>query len=212
LYYEQIRNDFSDTELAPQATVALSILYTKMKRFQDAVNVVKDFDGRFPNSSLAPEASYQMGISYLSLQQKDAARDAFQATIEKYPTDIFAERSRLHLARILQEKKEYRASIDTLEGIISRRNDDLAAEALLLMGENYLFLKKTKDALQAFLDVSEQYTEFPLLVERGLLGQGECYERLREKKKAKDVYQRVVETAVDPKIKKDAEDRLRRLR
>jgi TolA-binding protein len=73
-------------------------------------------------------------------------------------------------------------------------------------------LKKTKDALQAFLDVSEQYTEFPLLVERGLLGQGECYERLREKKKAKDVYQRVVETAVDPKIKKDAEDRLRRLR
>jgi TolA-binding protein len=80
------------------------------------------------------------------------------------------------------------------------------------MGEDYLLLKKTKDALRAFLDVSEQYTEFPLLVERGLLGQGECYERLREKKKARDMYQRVVETAVDPQIKKDAEERLKRLR
>jgi TolA-binding protein len=211
-YYEQIRRDLTDTELAPQATLALCVLYNKMKRYQDAVNVVRDFDGRFPTSPLVPEANYQLGVSYLSLKEKEAAQRSFLSTIEKYPTDIFAERSRLQLARILQEKKEYQASIDTLEGIVSRRNDDLAAEALLLMGEDYLLLKKTKDALRAFLDVSEQYTEFPLLVERGLLGQGECYERLREKKKARDMYQRVVETAVDPQIKKDAEERLKRLR
>ena len=33
-------------------------------------------------------------------------------------------------------------ALDTLDRVVARRNDDLAAEALLLMGENYLSLKK----------------------------------------------------------------------
>lgn len=211
-YYEQVRSDYYDTEIAPQAASALCVLYIKMKQYRNAVSVASDFEVRFPNSLFAPEVRYHSGKALLLLNDKNAAQQEFQATIEKYPTDIFADRSRLQIARLLQEKKAYQASLDTLENIVSRRSDDLAAEAMLLIGENYLLLKKTKDALQVFLDVSEQYTEFPLLVERALLGQGECYERLRDRKKARSAYQKAVETAVDPAVKKDAEERLRRLR
>ena len=80
------------------------------------------------------------------------------------------------------------------------------------MGENYLSLKKTADALQAFRDVYEQYEEFPIMVERARLGAGESYERLRDNRRAIELYEMIVAAPVDPAMKLDAEERLRRLR
>jgi len=73
-------------------------------------------------------------------------------------------------------------------------------------------LKKPADALQAFRDVYEQYTEFPILVERAYLGGGESYERLRDTRQAAALYEKIVKNPVDPAMKQDAEERLRRLR
>jgi tetratricopeptide (TPR) repeat protein len=108
--------------------------------------------------------------------------------------------------------KQYRASLDTLNSVLNRRSDDIAAEALLMAGENYLSMKKPADALQAFRDVYEQYTEFPMLVERAHLGAGECYERLKNVRDARLHYEEVVASGIDPAVKKDAQERLRRLR
>ena len=148
----------------------------------------------------------------MNFPDKIEAMNQFQRVITLHPTEIFADRSRLQIARMHLVRKEYVAALDTLNGIVERRNDDLAAEALLLMGENYLSLKKPKDALQAFQDVVNQYAEFPLLVERGRLGAGECYERLRDRARARAMYQEIVKSGVDPGIRKDAQTRLKRMR
>ena len=116
------------------------------------------------------------------------------------------------MAQILREGKEHRAAIDTLTSVLNRRSDDIAAEALVMVGQNFLGMKKYTDALQAFNDVLRQDTDFPLMTERARRGLGESYEKLRDRKQSRAAYEEVAKTAIDPALKKEAKDRLRRLR
>ncbi|MBI4810450.1 MAG: tetratricopeptide repeat protein, partial [Ignavibacteriales bacterium] len=211
-YYERVVADYSDAEFAPNAALALGIAHIKIKQHKPAAEVLQEFEQKFPNSPLLSEVRYNLGMVLLNQKDKKPALIQFQKVIQNHPDDIFSDRSRLQIARLHIAKKEFKASLDTLNNLIARRNDDLAAEALLVMGENYLSLKKPADALQAFKDVYEQYEEFQLLVERAHLGAGECYVRLRDLKLARAEFEKVVNSAIDPSIKKDAQERLKRLR
>jgi len=211
-YYEEILRNFDDTEVAQNVRLMTGVSYIKLKRFRAAVGALENFSTKYPNSPLISEASYQLGVAQMNIPDRQSAKRVFRQVITSHPDDIFADRSRLQLSRLHIAAKEYKMSLDTLDRVVARRNDDLAAEALLLMGESYLSLKKPADALQVFKDVYEQYTEYPILVERAHLGGGESYERLRDKRQAVSLYEKIVNNPVDPAMKKDAEDRLRRLR
>ncbi len=210
-YYEEILRNFDDTEVAQNVRLMTGVSYIKLKRYRAAVTALEDFAAKYPKSPLLSEAAYQLGVARMNVPDRPAAKRTFQQVITDHPDDIFADRSRLQLARLHIAAKEYKMALDTLDRVVARRNDDLAAEALLLMGENYLSLKKPADALQAFKDVYEQYAEYPILVERARLGGGESYERLRDTRQARALYELIVNNPVDPAMKKDAEDRLRRL-
>jgi len=211
-YYQQIVNNFADADAAPSIALALGHTHIKLKQFSQAKDVFTEFEQKFPASPLVPEAQYQLGMTLLEMKDSSGGLTQFQSVIRRNSTDIFAERSRLQIASYHQRKRQYQASIDTLEGVVTRRNDDLAAEALLIIGDDYLFMKRNGDALQAFLDIIEQYPEFAIQVERAKLGAGDAYTRLAEKKKAKKLYQEIIAAPVNPDMKKEAETRLRRLR
>lgn len=210
--YQRILKDFSETETAPAAALALGSAYTRTRRYTDAVGVLQEFSPKYPSSPLGAEAQYDLGIAYRSMPDREKARGQFVAIIQQRPADVFADRSRMQIANIDSGEKEYKRAIDTLEVIVSHRSDDIAAEALLMMGDCYMALKKYVDALQSYKDVIEQYTDFPLLIERGHLGAGRAYERLRDRKHARSEYGEVVKSAHDATVTKEAEDRLRRLR
>lgn len=212
-YFNQIVMSFPHTDVAPPSLLSLGLLAARQKQWNLAMAHLNQFEGRYPTSPLRWEAEYNIGVAQLGLKNTQAARAQFQKVAQSAPRDeVFADRSRLQLARMHQSAKQYAEAIDTLTDIVARRDDDIAAEALLLLGEVYLALKKPSDALQSFSRVVEGFSTYPLLVERGLLGSGECYERLNDRAQARKMYAKVAETAVDPMIKNDAEDRLRRLR
>lgn len=211
-FYDRLRREQPDAENTPAATLALGLAQIKTKQYAAAVAAFDEFERRFADSPLLPEVRYNRGIALSLLPDPAGARAQFESLITPNPADLFSERSRLQVAKIAIKQKAYKAALDTLNALVSRRNDDLAAEGLLLIAECYVAGKKTVDALQAYKDVYEQYTEFPLLVERARFGAGECYERLKDIPKARQSYEAVVTSAIDPVMRKDAQERLKRLR
>ena len=211
-YYERIRKEFPDAEVAQTAGLALGLAQIKAKQYKPAVSVLEDFERRYPDSPLLSEARYNRGVALSLVPSASEAAAQYAFVIAHHPADIFADRSRIQISRILIGKKEYKAVLDTLNALVSRRNDDLAAEGLLVIAECYIAMKKTPDALQAYKDVYEQYAEYPLFVERARLGAGGCYEKLRDIPKARSAYEAVANNAVDPVVRKDAQERLKRLR
>ncbi len=212
-YFNLVLNKYPASDYAPQAAMSIAHLLQKQKKYKEAIDYLKLFDVNYANSSLVWEARYNLGVALLNQKDLENAKKQFDKVITLAPSnEVFAYRSRLQIARMLQNRKLYHISNDTLTVIINNLSDDIAAEALLLMGENYLLLKDPKSALEAFNQVIEAFANYPLLVERALLGSGECYERLKDRNQARRVYQQIIQNPIDPVVKKDAEDRLRRLK
>jgi len=211
-YYAQVFEDFSDAETAPASAVALGILQTKARQYGEAVSTFEKFALSYQDSPLLAEAEYYHGVALAALADKRAAFAQFQSVISRYPENVFADRGRIRLATLLSDRKDYRSSLDTLTSVVSRRSDDIAAEALIMIGENYLSMKRYTDALQAFNDCIRQYTDFPLMVDRARMGLAGSYEKLRDRKRARTAYEEASKSAVDPKVRKDAAERLKRLK
>jgi TolA-binding protein len=210
-YYRKIVDQFSDTDVAPAAALSLATAQIKGGQFRDAAGVLGMFERKYPDSPLLTEVKFYHGIALAGLPDTKGAMEIFQALIREHGDDIFSDKSRLEIGRILQERHDYAASLDTLTGLVTRRSDDLAAEGLVMIGHNYLAMKRTTDALQAFNDCIRQYTDYPLWVDRARLGLGEAYEKLRDRTRARAAYQEVVTSTVDPALKKEAEQKIRRL-
>lgn len=211
-YYQRVLLEYSDMDFAPNVALALGINLIKAKQYGDAASSLRNFESHFPHSPLLSEARYNYGIAIIPDAGGKEAVEVFREIITRFPDDVFADRSRLQLAIHHYGMKQHRASIDTLEQILRRRSDDVAAEALLMIGENYLSMKRSKDALQAYKDLFDQYQEYPLLVEKAHFGAGACYERMRNKASARSEYAAVVKSGLDSELKKESEKRLRRLR
>ncbi len=211
-YYQQVVSGFSDVEIAPAVTLALSLVHIKIKQFRAAVMDLQDFDKRYSDSPLSTEAHYQLGIAQLNIPEYASAMTQFRSVIEQQPENILAEKSRLSIARIHFLKKEYTRSLDTLSRIVSSRGDDIAADALVMIGDNYASMKKYREALQAYNDVIQQYMEFPLQIERARFALAKTYEKMNDRKLARAQYQKILESPIDPTIKYEAEQRMRRLR
>ena len=211
-YYKQVAKDFTDADVAPAATLELGIAYVKQKSYADAAATLKPFETTFPGSPLLSEAEYYSGVALAHTGEENGAMRQFQSLLEKFPADVFADRSRLQIADILHDRKEHRAAIDTLAGILNRRSDDIAAEALNMIGDNYLAMRKYTDALQSYNDVIRQYTEFPLMIDRARLGLGTAYEKLGERFQARAAYQELLKSGVDPVLKNEAQQRLKKIK
>jgi TolA-binding protein len=211
-YYQQIIAEAPDHEFAPSALLAVGNLHVKQRRWQEAVTTLAEFAQRYPDSPLRSEAEYNAGIALQGLNNQTAARQKFEAIIATYPAgEVFADRSRLQIARAHQARREFQAAVDTLARVVSLRDDDIAAEAFLLLGELYLALNRYDNALRSFTEVSERFAHFPALNDRALLGMGEAYERKNDRANAIAAYSRLVEVSQDASLKRDAEERLRRI-
>jgi TolA-binding protein len=212
VYFRRVVTQFPEMEFTPSAALALGNGLIKTKQYRDALDGLKDFETRYPSSPLVPEVCYQRGVALAGQKETRQAIDQFSVVIGKYPNDVFADRSRMQIAGIHTSMKAYKAAIDTLGGIVTRRNDDLAAEALIMIGGNYYAMKKYVDALQSYKDLYTQYTDFPLYVEKAHFGAAQCYERLGNRKQARSEYEQVVNSGVDQALRKQAQEKVRRLR
>lgn len=210
--YEKVISDFPDAEGATAARLALGIVQIKAKQFRAAAASLQGFEKRYPDSPLLTEVHYQLGIALMNIPDDERALIQFRSVIESAPDNIFADRSRLQMAHVLTQRKDYKISLDTLDALLRRRSDDLAAEGLIMIGETHVAQKKYREALQAYHDVIEQYKDFPVQVERARVRLGEAYEKMKDRKQARLAYEEIFKSPVDPAVQKDVEQRLKRLK
>lgn len=97
--FEEIVNDHSDSELAPEVLSQLAGLYQnkKIKSLSEKENLVKAVElfkklhTDYPNSSFAPSGLFMAGfINANELQNYDEATKLYKQFLEEYPNDELA--------------------------------------------------------------------------------------------------------------------------
>lgn len=210
--YKIVFEKYPANDLAVSAVIEVGTLYNRDKKYDDAVKLYEQATTTFRNSQRYPELMFLKGETYVKKGDRGSAYDIFDEVVIYYDGTIFADKSRLELGKIELAAKRYDNAVKYLQHIVTKRTDELAAEAQYVTGLVYLDQKKNTEAITAFVRVTNLYANFTEWTAKSYLRLGEIYERMKETGKAREIYRNLIQKHRGDEYGIEAEQKLRRLK
>ncbi len=192
--FTDVKRNYGYSRYARLAELRIADAKYRQKEYAEAVSGYRDFVHDHPNDPEVPYARYKITkalyqdtepqILLAPLEERDLvnvldAYDTIREMIADYPgykhraeLDFMLEvvtgmlaRHDLYVARFYLREHRYEAVIARIESALTRyENSGLEPEALVLLGETYLRMKKPGKARAAFERVVNEYPATPFIV------------------------------------------------
>jgi len=125
--------------------------------------------------------------------------------------NLFADKAKLELAIIELARKQYDLVSSLLTEVIKNRKDEIGAKAQYFLGVNYYEQNKIDDAITALVRVRSVFAIYDEWFTRSLLKLGDCYLKLNDKKKARDMFSAVKKNHPNNEFGQEANQKLKGL-
>ena len=106
-------------QIGEQAEYDTALAILREGRYTEAAQAFKKFLADHPGSTYADNANYWLGEAYYVTRNFDKAQRAFQGLVDTFPQSAKVPGSRLKIAYILYEKKDWPAARKTLSDLVS---------------------------------------------------------------------------------------------
>lgn len=185
-----------------------ALLYIEAKQTDRGMALLRRIQESDPRSAEAAEAGYQIGLLLESVGQRESAVKEFEKVRGGFPASTAADKSGIRLARLRSAFGDYHEALDILTPILSRRNDEIGAEAQFLRGVFLVQLGRHEDAETAFLRVRILFGSFEKWTALSLLELGNIYLSRGHVEKAREAFNSVTRIKGQPDAANEAKRRL----
>jgi tol-pal system protein YbgF len=209
--FNYVVNTYPSSSMSENALLEIGMVYLARKDFPEAVGIFDRVETNFSGKDAAVEAGYQKAIALELGGDTAKARMQFQVVAKKYPQSVFADKSRVSLARIYRSEVKTSEALAILNEVATSRTDDLGAEAQYELGITRQLSGEYEPAIAAFLRVKYVFPSEEEWIARSYLKLGECYKATKQTGKAKDAYEMVLKSHKNDDLGKEAEQKLREL-
>ncbi len=114
-------------QVVEQAEYDKALAILREGRYPEAAQAFKQFLADHPGSTLADNASYWLGEAYYVTRNFDKAQGAFQSLVDTFPQSAKVPGSRLKIAYIHYEKKNWKTARKALTDLVSEYSDTTVA-------------------------------------------------------------------------------------
>ena len=202
---------YSNHELAANAQLKLGQLAYQENNYEEAESYFNAVISNHPESAEALSALLETAITQETLNKSNLATTNYQKLIDQYPQTSYADRARNNLGRMITTERQGTDAINLHKTVISRRTDELAAEAQYLIGWTYFMNSSYEQAAENLLRVRYLYPQYDRWVALATLKAGECFEALDNKNEAQRLYELVIEQHPDDEYNTAAQAGLTRI-
>jgi len=144
--------------LTPEFNLLIARGYFEEGEFGQAKIRLREILERFPENSAVPEALYLLGLCSLKEKKKEEAMSYFDRFLAFYPQDSLTAAVAIEKGNLLINQEEWEKAMEVLKKI-PKENRVLYAESLFKIGDCLQNLKRPKDALHSYLEVSTFYND-----------------------------------------------------
>ncbi len=216
LIYNRVVELHGAAPAAERARIEAAGLHLRAQEWSAASDGYSGFVAAYPTSERINEARFGLAAARLRLKDTAAALEQLERVLatdtSSSEEDLFLDRSRIMFARVTALRGGSERALELLAAVVSRRLDDIAAEALLLRGELLYRLKDYAGGLAELRRLMTDFSTFPEFAEPGTLLAGAIHEQLTNYVAARDLYTQLQATAESPAIRAEAEARLKKLK
>ena len=132
-------------------------------------------------------------MTLIDMGQDSAGAEVFNNISDTYGGTVFAAKSKLELGIMQMVAKQYGAAESYFGDLAANRTDDIGAKAQYYLGVSAFDQGNYTEAITALVRVRTIFPSYEEWVVKSYMKMGECYLKLKDNKKAKEMY-RIVYT------------------
>jgi len=187
-----ITQKYPRSAVASRSLIELGSIYYAREDYQQAESVFNRVISEYKQSDELFKGYLELAKSQEALRKYDEAKRNYNQVIIQFSSDIIADRARVNLGKIFLEEGAGDQSLDLFKMVISRRTDELAAEAKYFIGIVYKNKEDYQSAYEHLRGVTYIYPRYDTWATRGLLEAGFCLEKRNMLIDAQKIYEEVL--------------------
>jgi TolA-binding protein len=194
-------------ELVPTARVLAAEAHVKANRLREALEQYQALVRTMPTHALVPQALYRSGELASKLGRPADAEAAWTALRRDFPQDERATPAGLLMADLYAKRKQWDRALEIGQAVASRDGPE-RSDALLIVGQSALQLRKNPEAAQAYHAVAVEAPRGSKRYFEGVAGLAAALDAAQDREGARKAYREIVETSQDPELSQWAQRRL----
>jgi TolA-binding protein len=210
--FNLIFNSYPESEFATAAVIENGNIYNNQQNYDAALNIYDKALSSLPDTKRYPEILFNKGMTLVNKKNDDEAENVFTDVIQKYNGTIFAEKSKLELGIIALNKKQFETADPYFQDLAEKRTDEIAAQAQYYYGVSLFNRNNINDAITSFVRVGTSFPAYDDWVTKSCLKLGDCYSKLNDNQRAKEMYRSVLSKHKNDDYGKEAKAKLRGVR
>jgi len=206
-----ITESYLNKEVGLPAVIELGKIYNTDQNYDAAIQLYSKVQDQFDNPEKNAEVLYEKALTHVKKGEVTIAYDIFNDLSSYYIESVFADKAKLELGLIELARKNYGRSEELLKTLGEIRNDDIGAKAQFNYAVVLFEQKKYDDAISALVRVRSVFPGYNEWYTRSLLKLGDCYIKIKEWKKAREMYKAVKKKHPKDEFGKEANKKLKTL-
>ena len=195
------------SDLAPSARGLVAEAHAKAGRLREAIEQYQALIRTAPTNALVPQALYRVGELSLRLNRPTDAEAAWTTLRRDFPQSPLVAPAGLATAHLYEQRKQWEPALQAAQSVADLKGEE-RSEALLLVGQSALQLRRNADSAQAYHAVVVEAAPGSKRYFEGLAGLAAALEAAADKEGAKRAYREIVDTGQDPELVRWARGRL----
>jgi tetratricopeptide (TPR) repeat protein len=204
-------NAYASSEFRSSALYEVANAYYTLGDYPTAAQEYRQFIQGFPDDSNMPQALLNYGECLLRLEDANGANKIFNRILQQYPNSPQAAQAGMLVGETFVIQQQCDKAEQVYAPVISGGDRILAAQAQMSLARCYERTADLEKAVTEYLKMIYLYSEQKDFVDQATYAAATIYEQLGRIPEARNLYQKLVNTAVTPEIIEQAKNRLRRL-
>jgi tetratricopeptide (TPR) repeat protein len=201
--------NFPSCSLAPQAQKLIVACYTALEKHEEVIEAAKKFCQYFPDHEEIPLMLYYQGAEYFAIKEYQKTIKTLEHLREKYPQSEYVNKTVVILAQSLMKVGRSEKAIAILkQGLETETDENQRVEILYYLGEVYTSLGKEEEAIATYSQLLSSSVQDNLTKIRGFYKLALLYEERNEAAQAIQIYQAIMNSSSDERIRQDALGRI----
>ncbi|MFH0733807.1 MAG: tetratricopeptide repeat protein [bacterium] len=210
-HYNLIVTNYLSSEVGISSVLEMGKLYSKKNEYEKAIELYNTAIKKLPDSDKIPELLFVKAQANVELLEMQAAYETFNQIITYHDGSIFAAKSKIEVGILEMNRGAYENAESLFKELGQIRTDDIGAQAQYYYGLTLFNQNKINDAISALVRVRSVFASYDEWYGKSLLKLGDCYVKIKDNRKARDMYNSVAKKHKNDELGKEANKKLNRL-
>jgi TolA-binding protein len=209
--FTQVFESYPTSEAAASSVIEVGNIYNNMKNYNAALALYDKAISRLSKSPKLPEILFNKGMTLINKNDISTAYEVLLELAQDHKGSIFAEKAKFEMGLLELAAGNFENADFYFKNLSETKSDDLGAKSQYYYGLSLFEQEKFDEAVVALERVRLVFSAFDEWLTKSYLKLGECYTKLEEFDKAKEMYRAVLTKHRGNEFGQEAQNKLREL-